>query len=276
MLLLPPDPTVHATTVIGRREPAPGIVVLELHAPELASLATGGQFVLAIPPGGQLPGTALGIYSVHGEGVSFMVIVVGPRTRELSNLAVGASLDVLGPLGNGFDHDALGDNVAIVAGGVGVASVLMSARALRERGARVHLYYGARTAQSLVDLEFFEQVGCETTVATDDGSRGYHGYITGVLAGTIAAHSALIACGPSPMLRAAAAVASRHAVPAQLALEEQFACGVGACWGCVVALDRRSTQAPPFPPPVAGEGRDYVHARVCKEGPVFWAHDLRW
>ena len=62
---------------------------------------------------------------------------------------------------------------------------------------------------------------------------------------------------------------------AQLSLEETFACGVGGCWGCVVPLDRASAQAPGFPGSDAG-GSDVVHARICKEGPVFWAHELRW
>ena len=78
------------------------------------------------------------------------------------------------------------------------------------------------------------------------------------------------------MLRAVARVAAERGTPAQLSLEETFACGVGACWGCVVPLSRESAQAPNFPPVAGGETRDYVHARICKEGPVFWAHELRW
>jgi dihydroorotate dehydrogenase electron transfer subunit len=78
------------------------------------------------------------------------------------------------------------------------------------------------------------------------------------------------------MLRAVGRVSTQSGVRAQLSLEETFACGVGACWGCVVPLGRESAQAPPFPPPSEGETREYVHARICKEGPVFWAHELRW
>jgi dihydroorotate dehydrogenase electron transfer subunit len=78
------------------------------------------------------------------------------------------------------------------------------------------------------------------------------------------------------MLRAVGAAAGTLGVRAALSLEETFACGVGACWGCVVPLTRASAQAPPFPQPAQGERRDYVHARICKEGPVFWADELRW
>jgi dihydroorotate dehydrogenase electron transfer subunit len=78
------------------------------------------------------------------------------------------------------------------------------------------------------------------------------------------------------MLRAVAAIAQTMGVRAQLSLEETFACGVGACWGCVVPLARTSAQAPSFPAPAPGETRDYVHARICREGPVFWSDELRW
>ena len=86
----------------------------------------------------------------------------------------------------------------------------------------------------------------------------------------------LLACGPAPMLRAVSAIALQRNVAAQLSLEETFACGVGACWGCVVPVDRSSPQAPGFPMPSSREPRAYAHARICKEGPVFWAHELRW
>jgi dihydroorotate dehydrogenase electron transfer subunit len=77
------------------------------------------------------------------------------------------------------------------------------------------------------------------------------------------------------MLRGVAHIAGEFGVRAQLALEETFGCGVGGCWGCVVPLAASSPQAPSFPPAEAG-GSDVVYARVCKEGPVFWADELRW
>jgi dihydroorotate dehydrogenase electron transfer subunit len=271
MPVLESSPTVHATSVLDRREPCTGIVILGLHAPRLAASAKPGQYVMAVPPAGGAAATALGIYEAEGERISLMVVVAGPRTEELAARPIGAKLDLLGPLGNGFDVDALGDDVAIVAGGVGLASLLLLAEELVRRKRRLHLYYGARTADALVDAELFEALGAGVTLTTDDGSRGRRGFVTDALADGSRGHTAIAACGPSPMLRAVARVAKARGVPAQLSLEETFACGVGACWGCVVALDRNSAQAPRFP-----HTGDYVYARICKEGPVFWAHDLRW
>lgn len=270
------SPSVHRCTVIDRREAGPGIVVLLFDAPELARAVRPGQFVMATPPGGERVATALGIYEAEDERISLMIVACGYRTHELSNLAVGAQLELSGPLGNGFFLDGDFENVALVAGGVGLAPLLLPARALRARGVAVDLYYGARTAAAIVDAEKFEALGVRVTLASDDGSRGYHGFVTDALLRDERRHGVLLACGPSPMLRAASRAAEQLGVRAQLSLEETFACGVGACWGCVVPLARSSAQAPFFPEPEPDETRDYVHARICKEGPVFWAHELRW
>ena len=267
---------LHRAYVSDRTEPAPGIVILGVRASELASSIGAGQFVMALPPGGERVATALGVFEASGDRVSFMLVVVGPRTRELAAVAPGDALDLLGPLGRGFDTAALGNDLALVAGGVGIAPLLLPARVARDRGARVTLYYGARDARALVGTEPFAALGVGLVLTTDDGSRGRHGFATEPLRERIADHDALAACGPSPMLRAVARIAQTANVPAQLSLEETFACGVGACWGCVVPLARESSQAPDCPAPVGTETRTHVHARICKEGPVFWAHELRW
>lgn len=270
-----PRPSVHRTTVLDRCELSPGIILIGLHAPELARVTLPGHFLMAIPPGGERAATALGIYEAHGERVSIMFVECGPRTRELGGLRVGDELNVSAPLGNGFDLSGDFDDVAIVAGGVGIASVLLPALALLTKGARVRLFYGARSQSLLVDERRFAAAGCEVVCATDDGSRGHHGYVTELLAKTTEVPGLILGCGPSAMLRSLAKVAAELRVPAQLSLEETFACGVGGCWGCVVPLDRASAQAPKFP--AASEGAsDFVYARICKEGPVFWAHELRW
>jgi dihydroorotate dehydrogenase electron transfer subunit len=268
--------SIHEAVVGDRRAPAADIIVIGLRSPDLARAARPGQFVMVVPPGGERVATALGVYEVDDDRISLMLVVVGPRTRELASLGVGASLSLFGPLGNGFDLARLGDDVALVAGGVGIAPLLLVARDVRARGSRVTLYYGARSAAALVDVDLFAALDVSLALATDDGSRGHHGYVTELLERDGRGHTSIAACGPSPMLRAVARVARSLDVRAQLSLEETFACGVGACWGCVVPLDRTSAQAPKFPAPAPGEDRAYVHARICKEGPVFWAHELRW
>ncbi len=265
---------VHATTVIERRELATDVVLLSLDAPELAQATRPGQYLMAIPPGGEKAATALAVYEAEGKLASLLFFITGKRTRELSQLRCGDRLDVVGPLGNGFDCWQGARDVAVVAGGVGIASVLLCAQALLRAGARVRLFYGARTAKLLVDARRFADAGCELVVTTDDGSAGERGFVTDALA-RASKPQAIYACGPSPMLRAVARIAGELGVRAQLALEETFGCGIGGCWGCVVPLIRESAQAPSFPPARAG-GSDVVYARICREGPVFWADELRW
>ena len=170
-------PRVHATTVVQRRELAPDVVLLTLEAPELAAATRPGQYVMAIPPSAQAAATALAIYEAEGKLASILFFVTGKRTRELSELHPGDRLDVVGPLGNGFDCSGDARDVAIVAGGVGIASVLLCALALLERGARVRLFYGARTGELLVDAQRFEDAGCELVLTTDDGTRGQKGFV---------------------------------------------------------------------------------------------------
>jgi dihydroorotate dehydrogenase electron transfer subunit len=267
-------PQVHEVVISDAAQLAPGVVLLGFHAPALVNVTKPGQFLMAIPPGGERAAVALGIYEAQGERASILFFVCGPRTWELAQLRAGDHLAVTGPLGNGFTFDGATD-VAIVAGGVGIASVLLPAQRLVQSGKRARLFYGARTKELLVDRDRFSREGCEVICATDDGTFGHHGFVTEALSGADRKPDLILACGPSPMLRATAFVAKELGVPAQLSLEETFACGVGGCWGCVVPLDRESAQAPGFPGSDAG-GSDVVYARICKEGPVFWAHELRW
>ncbi|MBV8116776.1 MAG: hypothetical protein JOZ01_02295 [Candidatus Eremiobacteraeota bacterium] len=272
--MIEPLAGVHASTVIERRVLAPGVIALSLDAPQLAHATRPGQYVMAIPPSAQTAATALAIYEAEGKHASLLFFVTGKRTRELSELRAGDRLEVVGPLGNGFDCTAEAHDVAIVAGGVGIASVLLCAQSLVRRGRRVRLFYGARTADLVVDAQRFADEGCELVITTDDGTLGARGFVTDALAGA-SAPDLIYACGPTPMLRSVARIAGELGVPAQLSLEETFGCGVGGCWGCVVPLTRASAQAPSFPPAAAG-GSDVVYARICREGPVFWAEELRW
>lgn len=226
---------------------------------------------MAIPPSGAAAAVALGIYDVDDDVVSLLYVVAGKRTRELASMRPHDTLALVGPLGNGFDLERAPRDVAVVAGGVGIASVLLAARALLQRGSRVRLFYGARNAALLAEWEPFAKAGCEIVLATDDGSAGTRGFVTEALANA-ATPELILACGPTPMLRETARIAARTNVPAQLSLEETFACGVGGCWGCVVPVEQSSAQAPHFPP--TGDG--VVHARICREGPVFLARELRW
>jgi dihydroorotate dehydrogenase electron transfer subunit len=201
--------------------------------------------------------------TIRGEGVlSLLYQVVGPTTRELAALCPGAALDLLGPHGRGFRLEAA--EHWLVGGGRGVAPLFYAARTLRRRELPCRVFIGGRGAGHILRERDFTRLGCRVEVATDDGSRGVRGLVTGPVERALARVSEkrrtgilLSACGPHGMLQAVAAIAAARAVAAQVSVDPLMACGRGLCLGCTVA------------------GRD-GYRLACQHGPVFDTRDLNW
>lgn len=192
----------------------------------------------------------MAVYRGDAHALEFRFKIVGRGTRIMAELAIGAAVGVLGPLGNGF---ALPDGPAtLVGGGSGIASLFELARDARPRP-RVLL--GGRTRAEILGLEDFELLGLELGVATDDGSLGHRGFVTELLAPR--AGETIYACGPDAMMQRAHAIASAAGARCRVSLESNMACGFGVCLGCAV-----KTPA----------GFRYV----CTHGPVFDAAALGW
>jgi dihydroorotate dehydrogenase electron transfer subunit len=185
----------------------------------------------------------------------FLLEDVGPGSRRLCALRAGEQLWLLGPLGAGFTRPREGRRAILVGGGVGIAPLALLQDVLRAGGA----------SDATVLLGFRDGARAQGSallsgarVASDDGSAGYHGPITDLLASELQRedHAVVYACGPAAMLEAVRAMCAARRTPAQLALEAGMACGFGACFGCVV--------------PARGGG----YLRVCVEGPVIDAAAL--
>jgi dihydroorotate dehydrogenase electron transfer subunit len=180
----------------------------------------------------------------------FLLEDVGPGTHRLCELSPGDGLWLLGPLGRGFTEPGDARRPLLVGGGVGIAPL---AAWQDELGERATVLLGFR------DEAHADGAGLlgNAQVATDDGSVGYGGLVTELLASELDrdAHATVYACGPPPMLEAVRALCAAREVPAQLALEAGMACGFGACFGCVVP---------------SREG----YLRVCVDGPVVDAAEL--
>jgi dihydroorotate dehydrogenase electron transfer subunit len=204
---------------------------------------------------------------LEGEA-HYLLEDVGPGTKRLCELGAGDGLWVLGPLGTGFAHPSDGRRALLVGGGVGIAPLAIWQDELeREAGIGRGPTDSAPVKKSAatVLLGFRDGPRAEgagllrgARVATDDGSSGRRGLVTGLLAEELErdAHATVYACGPSRMLEAVRAMCESRGVPAQLALEAGMACGFGACYGCVV--------------PKRGGG----YLRVCVDGPVIDAAAL--
>lgn len=250
---------------------------IRLQCPELARAIRPGQFVMIRIPGHNDPllGRPFALYDTvldeSGQpiAIDLVYLIVGKLTRLLAGLRSGERVEVWGPLGNGFPDFANLDRIALVAGGIGQTPFLAHVRELlgtrgyggrppRRAAQNVSLYYGVRTADLSAGVEDFRAAGATVHQATDDGSLGFHGFVTQLLA----AHEPpqhLVGCGPEPMLRVLARLAQRWGVPCHLSLETPMACGVGICFSCVTRVR-------------TAEGWDY--RRVCIDGPIFDAASL--
>ena len=197
--------------------------------------------------------------------------VVGRGTRLMAELKPGDKVGLLAPLGHGFfeeeylprAHEC--DEILHVAGGIGIAALLLPAKHLAEAGFRQRLFFGARTKADLVGVPEFKPLLQAMLLATENGSAGYKGFVMRPLEDYLTKHTKqkflLMACGPGPMLRATAELAKRFRLPCLVSMENRMGCGLGACLGCSIR--------------VHGSGHE-AYQRVCTEGPVFWADKIVW
>jgi len=257
-----------SVTITCRDEPAPGYCRLGFLNERIARSVTPGQFV-HIACGDQREMFLRRPFSHHrylydetGDpaGIEILFRVKGRGTRWLADLSVGATLDVIGPLGSGFQLESNATDAALlVAGGIGAAPMPALVQTLRANSRAVTVLMGARTEQGLFCEDELRSLGAEVEVATDDGSRGRHGLVSQLVSDTLTQRAvAVYACGPAPMLAEVARIADDRGVPCQVSLESAIACGVGACMGCAV------------PSSYGG------YRRVCVDGPVFDSSEIDW
>lgn len=257
--------------ILTKEKTGPHYYKITLGSKQIAKSASPGQFVqIKITDTDEpLLRRPLGIHRIKGTAFEVLFEVVGKGTQILSEKKAGNCLDVIGPLGKGFDYkeQAAGRKLPIlVAGGMGVAPLVFLAQKMAERKTqsaknKTMVLIGGKTRQHILCQKEFEKAGCRVIIATDDGSRGFKGYVSDLLKHQLSAMSyqlsAIYACGPKPMLKEVSKIAVMNNIPAQVSLEAHLACGIGVCLGCVVATKSG-------------------YKRVCKDGPVFNAAEIIW
>jgi dihydroorotate dehydrogenase electron transfer subunit len=245
---------------------------LTVVAPGVAERARPGQFV-ALAVGGRNGGLVLrrafSIYrsnarGVYGGTVEVIFAVHGAGTAWLAQQTQQAPVDVVGPLGKPFSLPRGPASVTLVGGGYGSAPLFQLAEQLHARGCRVDFVLGAATGERVFGALDAKRIATTVAITTVDGSLGTPGLVTDVLPGVLARADTdvVYACGPMGMLRAVSAVAAEHGAPAQCAVEEAMACGIGVCMTCVL--------------PVIGDDGLTRMVRSCVEGPVFLGDRVRW
>jgi len=196
------------------------------------------------------------------QTLTFLVRPFGRGSAWLVSRTVGASLELLGPLGNTYTIAPKSRNLLMVAGGVGAAPLVMLTDRAVAQGLNVTFLMGSADGPGLLSPSMLPSV-VEYQVATDDGSKGHHGFVTDLVGDYVRSHwpDQVFACGPESMYRSLRGAVNPHRTgrrpTVQVSMERTMACGLGACLGCVVET-RHGMQA------------------SCVQGPVYDMDEIVW
>lgn len=247
-------------TVICQEQIGSDVFSLWLKAGRIAAQAKPGQFVSVYSKdGSRLLPRPISLCEIDGEKGALRLVyrTVGKGTKEFSAWSAGDTVEVLGPLGNGFPlKEAENRRVFLMGGGIGIPPMLETAKQLR---AEKTIIAGYR--DELFLTEELSGAG-KLILATEDGSAGTKGNVMDAIRENALEADIIFACGPKPMLRAIKAYGLERNIPCYVSMEEKMACGIGACLACVC----QSTEV---------DGHSHVHnKRICKDGPVFLSTEV--
>ena len=229
---------------------------------EMAAAAKAGQFLsLYLDDESRLLPRPISICGIDKEAGTIRMVfrIAGEGTRQISCLKAGDSIEVLGPLGNGF-FDTEDKVSMVIGGGIGIPPMLGLAKKLHAEGKKVIAVLGYRDAKNFLAKEF-EEVA-EVVIATEDGSVGVKGNVIDAIKAKKLTADTVYSCGPTPMLRGVKAFAESAGIACQISLEEKMACGIGACLACVCKSKEKDHHS------------NVNNKRICKDGPVFWAQEV--
>ncbi len=242
--------------VTSNTEIARNIFEMKLTGPGVGSMTTPGQF-LHVSVGNhtsKLLRRPLSICNVdlEREEVTLLYRAQGDGTKQLSEKQNGDIVDVLGPLGNGFDMDEVDvkSRALLVGGGIGVPPLYYLGKQLKNTGVEVTFILGYQSLEDSFYVEKFKEIG-ETIVTTVDGSLGIKGFVTDAMERFLIDAPVIYSVGPAVMLKAVEERAG--SLNGYLSLEERMGCGIGACFACVCPTETRKS--------------GYV--KICSDGPVF-------
>ncbi len=246
-------------SIIRQDNIATDIYSMVLSAPAIAKEAVPGQFIdLYSADGSRLLPRPISLCEIDKEAGTLRIVyrIAGAGTREFSKLTSEHTVDILGPLGNGF---TLRDRKAIlIGGGIGIPPMLQLAKKLNCEKAIV---LGYRDESFLA--EEFKPYG-NVYMSSDSGTLGVKGTVMDAISSYGIEGEVIYACGPTPMLRAIKEYALANGIEAQLSLEEKMACGIGACLACVCKSKEIDDHSKVY------------NKRVCKDGPVFDAGEVEF
>jgi len=218
----------------------------------------GQFFMLQCKDASRVLRRPISLHNVDGNILEFYYESLGKGTEEFTRLSTGETMNIQGPLGNGYDTDLSGKNIVVIGGGMGMAPIKYLIKDLKDNN-DITFIAGGRNANAVKIIEKFDFENIKLKVATDDGSIGVKGNTVDVLKEILENEDKKIdiiyTCGPHPMMEAVAKVAQENNIRCQVSLEERMACGIKACVGCSI-LTKKGMK------------------KVCYDGPVFESTDI--
>ncbi len=218
---------------------------------DTSAFSAPGQFV-NIKIEGKFLRRPISVCDYDGETITLIYKVVGSGTEILSELPVGAKLDLLTGLGNGYDTEKCGSRPLLIGGGVGIPPLYNLCRKLISLGKKPTVILGFNKAEEIFYEEKFASLGADTIVTTVDGSFGIKGFVTDAMKNVD--YDYFYTCGPEPMFRA---IEREAKTSGQFSFEERMGCGFGACMGCSCKTK-------------------YGAKRICKDGPMLCREEIIW
>lgn len=242
-----------------------GVYLFRLEAPEIAQKAKPGQFVMVRCGKETILPRPFSVHSTNGKEIALLINVVGKGTGWLSKKKKGETLDIFGPLGNGFTINPKSKNLLLVAGGMGIAPLRFLAERAAGEGRKVTIIMGAKSRDSLFPLNTPQRLynkgmlpaNIQCVNATEDGSEGFRGLATQLIPHYLKNIDQVFACGPAAMYKTMSEMPELKGKDVQLSLEIMMGCGVGVCYGCTIKTKKGLKQ-------------------VCKDGPVFGMCEVVW
>jgi dihydroorotate dehydrogenase electron transfer subunit len=250
--------------ILSAIEPVPEHFLLWLKAPEIAKAAKPGQFIMVACGEDTFLPRPFSIHRAEENRIALLFKVVGKGTEWLSRQKKGASLDIFGPLGNGFSIKSTSKNLLLVGGGAGIAPMSFLADHALADGKKIIVIQGARTGSGLFPIDAPQRIydsgvmgaNFELFNCTEDGTEGFKGLATQLIPHYLKDMDQIFACGPAPMYKALAKMPELKDKDVQISLEIMMGCGTGVCYGCTVKTKNGLKQ-------------------VCKDGPVFEMSEIQ-
>ncbi|MDD4238399.1 MAG: dihydroorotate dehydrogenase electron transfer subunit [Desulfotomaculaceae bacterium] len=266
--------------VVQNKQIIPGHYRITLATPYCTEKARPGQFLHVRCGSTQDPllRRPISIHAVDPQAgeVSLLYRVAGRGTALLAEYRVGDMVSIFGPLGRGFTLPKGDGKVCVVSGGIGIAPLYFLLQKLAGLGIFATVFQGVATAKQILIEDEIRELGHSVVVATDDGTKGFHGTVTSLFedflrgGGLVSKPginedglvSCIFTCGPPAMMKRLSEIAAQQGAYCEVSLEERMGCGVGACLSCACKIK---------------DGSGWFHyRRACVEGPVFPAGEVFW